>query len=208
MSFNPNHLLNNPASILNRPGLMAGLDNGREDTPAEPPPPFDPGLYNNAYGRLGLLGIDNVADLGCGAGNFVSVMITKGMRPEMYVGVDSNHRSVSTAKAAYPGWKFIYGDMRDPRIQAEYERYGAFLMLNLIDALEDDLGFLAGLPSGKPLVFSLARSERPEACFFLPESNDIRDRYSSILNIKGVGRYYPPGTDERLGWFVVMASRW
>jgi len=208
MSFNPNHLLNNPASILNRPGLMAGLDNGREDARAEPPPPFDPGLYNNAYGRLGLLGIDNVADLGCGAGNFVSVMTAKGMRPEMYVGVDLNHRSVSTAKAAYPGWKFIYGDMRDPRIRAEYERYGAFLMLNLIDTLEDDVDFLASLPSGKPLLFSLARSERPEACLALPESNDIRDRYSSVININGIGRYYHPNTDERQGWFIVQAARW
>jgi hypothetical protein len=208
MSFNPNHLLNNPASLLNRPGLMAGLDNGREETAAAPPPPFDPGLYLNAYGRLGLLGIDNVADLGCGAGNFVSVMVAKGMRPEMYVGVDSNHQCVSTAKAAYPGWKFIYGDVRDPRLRAEYERYGAFLMLNLIDALEDDLGFLAGLPQDKPLVFSIARSERPEARFFLPESNDIRDRYSSILKIKTVGRYYHPDTDEFQGWFVVLASRW
>jgi hypothetical protein len=122
--------------------------------------------------------------------------------------VDSNHQRISTAKAAYPGWKFIYGDMRDVRIQAEYERYGAFLMLNLIDTLEDDVDFLASLPPEKHLVFSVARSERPEANFFLAESNDVRDRYSSILKISNVGRYYYPNTDELEGWFIVLASRW
>ena len=205
MSFNPNHLLNTPASLLTHPGLLAGLDNGREAT-AEPPAPFDPGLYVNAYGRLGLLGINNVADLGCGAGNFVSVMIARGMRPDMYVGVDNNHQRISTAKAAYPGWKFIYGDMRDSRIRAEYERFGALLMLNLLDTLEDDLEFLAGLPPEKPLVFSIARKERPEALFFLAESNAVRDRYSSILQVKSVGRYYNAKTDE--DWSLVLASRW
>ncbi|MDR2726286.1 MAG: class I SAM-dependent methyltransferase [Candidatus Adiutrix sp.] len=206
MSFDPHHLLNTPESLLSHPGLMAGLDNGREAAPAEPPPPFDPGLYLNAYGRLGLLGIDNVADLGCGAGNFVSIMTSKRMRPEMYVGVDNNHQRVSTAKAAYPGWKFIYGDMRDSRIRADYERYGAFLMLNLIDTLEDDLDFLAGLPPEKPLLFSIVGQESPEAHFFLPDSNTVRDRYSSIIQIKSVGRYIDPKTNDIR--FIVLGSRW
>ena len=206
MSFDPHHLLNTPESLLSHPGLVAGLDNGREGAPVEPPPPFDPGLYLNAYGRLGLLGINNVADLGCGAGNFVSIMTTKGMRPEMYVGVDNNHQRISTAKAAYPGWKFIYGDMRDSRIRTDYERYGAFLMLNLVDTLEDDLDFLASLPPEKPLLLSVAGTERPEARFFLTDSNAVRDRYSSILQIKSVGRYINFDTNDL--WFIVLASRW
>jgi SAM-dependent methyltransferase len=206
MSFNPEHLLNTPASLLSHPGLMAGLDNGREEAPAEPPPPFDQGLYLNAYGRLGLLGINNVAELGCGVGNFVSIMATKGMRPEMYVGVDNNHQSISTAKAAYPGWKFVYGDMRDIRIRAEYERFGAFLMLDLIDTLEDDLEFLASLPPEKPLLFSITRTEKPEAKFSLADSIAVRDRYSSILNIKTVGRYY--NANLGLDWSIVLASKW
>ena len=206
MSFNPNHLLNDPASFMSHPGLMTGLDNAREGAAPDPPPPFDPGLYQNAYGRLGLLGINNVADLGCGAGNFVSVMTAKRMRPEMYVGVDNNHQRVSTAKAAYPGWKFIYGDMRDSRIRAEYERYGAFLMLNLIDTLEDDLDFLAAMPPDKPLLFTISKMENPEARFVLTESNQVRDRYSSILQIKSVGRYFNPKTNQ--AWFIIQASRW
>jgi SAM-dependent methyltransferase len=206
MSFNPNHLLNNPVTMLSHPGLMSGLDNGREAAAPVPPPPFDKGLYLDAYSRLGLLSIENVADLGCGAGNFVAIMTAKGMRPEMYVGIDHNHQRISTAKAAYPGWKFIYGDMRDERVRAEYERYGAFLMLNLVDTLEDDLDFLAGLPEGKPLVFSIPKMEMEGSRLCLTESNEIRDRYSSILRIRTVGRYHNSGTGQ--GWSVILASKW
>ena len=207
MSFNPHQLLQNPATLLSHPGLAAGRDRAREceEAPA-PPPPFDRGLYLDAYSRLGMLGIDNVADLGCGAGSFVAVMTAKGMKPEMYVGVDRNHQRVKQARAAYPGWKFIYGDMRDDRIRAEYERYGAFLMLNLIDTLEDDLDFLAGLPENKPLVFSLPKTALEGSRRLLTESNDIRDRYSPVLRIGNVGRYVSPATGQ--GWSMVMAARW
>jgi SAM-dependent methyltransferase len=204
MSFNPNQLLNNPANLLGRPGR--GAARADADLPPTPPPPFDPGLYMDAYRRLGLLGIENVADLGCGAGNFVSVMLEKGMRPEMYIGIDSNFKQISTAKAAYPGWKFVYGDLSDDRVRAEYERYGAFLMLNLIDALEDDLDFLGRFPEGKPLIFSLPQSQREGSRRFFESGQEIRERYSSILNLKSVGRYRQPGSG--LSWHLILASKW
>ena len=34
----------------------------------------DSGFYLNAYNRLGMLGIKNVADIGCGVGPFVDIM--------------------------------------------------------------------------------------------------------------------------------------
>jgi len=41
---------------------------------------------------------------------------------------------------------------------------------------------------------------------FLPDSNSIRERYSSIIQIKSVGRYIKPDTNEI--WFIVLGSRW
>ncbi|MDL2226864.1 class I SAM-dependent methyltransferase [Deltaproteobacteria bacterium OttesenSCG-928-M10] len=203
MSFNPNQLLNNPMAMLN-PALAKPK---AEEAPAAAvaPPPFDPDMYVNAYGRLGLLAIENVADLGCGAGNFVSVMAARNQRPEMYVGIDSSHAQISMAKAAYPGWKFIYGDFNDERIRAEYERYGAFLMLNLIDEMEDDIGFFLSLPEGKPLVFSMPRFEKEGSLHWMPEGRDIHERYSSILQIKSIGRFRNKNGEA---WSLVLANRW
>ncbi len=202
MSYNPNQMLNSPLAML-----APGLAKPQPEEPRAPvaPPPFDPAMYVNAYGRLGMLAIENVADLGCGNGNFVSVMVSRRQRPEMYVGIDHNHQRISTAKAAYPGWKFIYGDFNDPRVRAEYERYGAFLMLNLIDTMEDDIGFLMSLPEGKPLIFSMPKFEREGSFRFLPDGRDIHDRYSSFLSIKSIGRYRDTQGDN---WSMILASRW
>ena len=203
MSFNPNQLLNNPAAMLN-PSLNRVQPDGEAAIPV-PPPEFDPGLYVDAFSRLGMMSIENVVDLGCGSGNFVSVMVARNQRPEMYLGVDFNHSQVSIAKAAYPGWKFIYGDFTQDRIRAEYERFGAFLMLHLVDTMDDDIAFLQSLPAGKPLLFSVPKFEREESRFFCPEGRDIHDRYSSFLNIRTIGRYR---NRQGQAWSMVLASRW
>ncbi len=202
MSFNPNQLLNNPLSLMN-PGLVKP----KTDEGAAPvaPPPFDPEMYANAFGRLGMMAIENVVDLGCGAGNFVSIMTQRHQRPEVYLGIDNNHAQISIAKAAYPGWKFIYGDFNNDRIKAEYERYGAYLMLNLVETLEDDLAFFAGLPEGKQVMFSIPKFEREDFKIVLPENTDVHERYSPLLNIRSIGRYRNQAGEA---WSMVIASRW
>jgi len=204
MSFNPNQLLNNSLSGLMNPGLVRPKAE-EEAAPAPPPPPFDPEMYANAFGRLGSMAIENVADLGCGAGNFVSIMTGRGQRPEVYLGIDNNHSQISIAKAAYPGWKFIYGDFNNERIRAEYERYGAYLMLNLVETMDDDQAFFATLPEGKSVLFSVPKFEREDFKFFLPDNADIHERYSPVLNIHSVGRYRNPAGES---WAMVIASRW
>lgn len=202
MSFNPNQLLNNPMAMLNR--AVVGLETGEPKAPV-PPPPFDAEMYANAYGRLGMMSIENVVDLGCGAGNFVSIMASRNQRPEMYLGVDNNHQQISIAKAAYPGWKFLYGDFNNERVRMEYERYGAYLMLNLIDTLEDDISFLQSMPEGKPLLFSIPKFEKEGATVWLPEGRDIHDRYSSFLQIRSIGRYR---NNQGEAWSMVIATKW
>lgn len=202
MSFNPNHLLNSPAAMLN-PAL--GRNQEGEVPAPVPPPEFDPGIYSDAFSRLGMMSIENVVDLGCGCGNFVSIMTARNQRPEMYLGVDHNHSQISIAKAAYPGWRFIYGDFTQDRIRVEYERFGAFLMLHLVDTMDDDISFLQSLPTDKPLLFSVPKFEREESRFYCPDGRDIYDRYSSFLNIRTIGRYRN-GRGE--AWSMVLASRW
>ena len=201
MSFNPNQLLNQSMAGLN-PALLRAK---QETAPAVPPPPFDPGMYADAYSRLGLLRIENVAELGCGAGNFISIMTKRGMRPEMYVGIDNSHRDISIAKAAYPGWKFIYGDFNDERIRAEYDRFGVYLMLNLLDTMEDDLAFLSLMPPEKPLLFSVPSSPQPDSCRFLASTNELRCYYSDVLRIQSIGRYKNKAGDT---WSMVVGCRW
>jgi SAM-dependent methyltransferase len=202
MAFNPNQLLNNPASLL----AFRGQSAARPAEPLEPvpPPPYDKALYKDAYSRLGLLSIANVADLGCGRGNFTGVMTDNGQRREVYLGVDMSHECVKVAKAAYPGWNFIYGDFNDPSVRREYERFEAYLLLNVLDVIEDDLGFLESVPQGKPVLFSMPRAEREGSVRHFPEAFALRERYSSLLNIRSVGRF--KSADGELS--MVVGVKW
>jgi SAM-dependent methyltransferase len=208
MSFNPNQLLNNPVNLINLKGVGAlptpPKERGEEQKAPLPPPEYDKGLYKDAFSRLGLLSIANVADLGCGMGNFTGVMVERHQKPEVYIGVDISHNQIKTAKAAYPGWSFIYGDFNNPQVREKYERYEAYLLLNVIDVIEDDLGFLETVPSGKPVLFSLPRDEKEGSVRSFPDSATLRDRYSSILNIKSIGRF--KGSDGVFS--MVLGVRW
>ncbi|MDR1165041.1 MAG: methyltransferase domain-containing protein [Deltaproteobacteria bacterium] len=203
MGFNPNQLLNNPASLLSIRSQAIAAQSQEPAAPV-PPPPYDKGLYRDAYSRLGLLRIDNVADLGCGVGNFTGVMTEKKQRPEVYLGVDSSHANVKVAKAAYPGWNFIYGDFNSPQVRQEYERYDAYLLLGVLDVIEDDLGFLESAPSGKPILFSAPRAPKEGSLRHFPDMYAIRERYSGLLSVKTVGRFRSAEAD----YSMVVGVRW
>ena len=110
----------------------------------------DSGFYNDAFIRLGTLGIRNVADMGCGVGPFVDIMTAKKQNPQVYWGVDLDKNKIDAARGRYPGWSFTNGDFFNERTRAEFHRYDAFLFLNVLEYLEDDLGLLNSLPLGTP----------------------------------------------------------
>ena len=187
------------------PGLVSGLGQASIALePPAPPPPFSPVLYENAFSRLGMLNIANVADLGCGPGNFTSVMAKRNQRREVYVGVDISHAQIQTAKAAYPEWSFIYGDFRSPQVIERYERFEAYLLLNVMDILDDELAFLDLVPSGKPVLFSMPRFPKEGSLRYYEDVQSIRDRYSSHLAVKSVGRL-ALGADA---YYMVVGVRW
>jgi SAM-dependent methyltransferase len=202
-TFNASQLLNNsPGQIVFRPkSPKADEQVKKEPIPA---PVYAPGLYQDAFSRLGLLNIANICDLGCGAGNFTGIMAKNRQRPEVYLGVDNSHAQISVARAAYPGWNFIYGDFLNPQIWEQYERYEAFLLINVLDTLEDDLGLLSILPSEKPVLFSMPRSEKEGSVRFIDNQVDLKQRYGNLLNIRSVGRFRTPETV----YSMVVGVRW
>jgi trans-aconitate methyltransferase len=205
MTFDPNQLLNNPANLLSLKGQLPLKPVGEGPTVPVPAPAYDPTMYENAFGRLGLLQIANVADLGCGMGNFTGIMVKRHQKPEVYLGVDMSHNNIKIAKAAYPGWNFIYGDFFSPQIIQQYERYEAYLLLNMLDIMEDELAFLDTVPTGKPILFSMPRFPKAESFRYFDNMSELRDRYSNHLSIRSVGRYV---NAQGEAYSMVVGKRW
>ncbi|MDR1577692.1 MAG: class I SAM-dependent methyltransferase [Deltaproteobacteria bacterium] len=176
----------------------------KDEVASVPAPVYDPGLYNDAYSRLGLMRLANICDLGCGAGNFTGVMLQRRQKPEVYLGVDNSHAQISAAKAAYPGWSFIYGDFMSPQVWDQYERYDAFLLLNVLDCLEGDLDLLAILPSGKQVLFSMPKAPREGSVRFFADHLSLKQRYDGILSIRSMGSFRA----KDAFYHMVVGERW
>jgi SAM-dependent methyltransferase len=146
-----------------------------------------------------------VVDLGCGVGNFTGVMVKRRQKPEVYIGIDSSHNNIKTAKAAYPGWNFIYGDFTNPNVIQQYERFEAYLLLNMMDIMEDELAFLDTVPSQKPVLFSIPRFPKEGSLRYYDDPLALRDRYSNHLSIKSVGRY---NNAQGETYSMVVGVRW
>jgi trans-aconitate methyltransferase len=170
-----------------------------------PPPVYDKKIYENAYARLGLLQIKDVADLGCGPGNFTGVMVDRHQKPEVYLGVDMSHAAISVAKAAYPDWSFIYGDFTSPQVRQQYERYEAYLLLHILDTIDDDLGLIETVPAGKPVLFSMPRFPKEGSLRYYEDGFYLRERYSNYLSIKSIGRVSSGPGEE---YHMAVGVRW
>lgn len=166
---------------------------------------IDSGLYNDVYNRLGMFAIKNVADLGCGSGNFVNTMQEKQQRKEVYWGVDHDINMLEIARQRYPGWNFVFGDFFTERIQNEFVKFDSFLLVKILEFIEDDEKLLRSLPSGAPLVFTVPGFESPEHIRWFKDQNEIRRRYSPLISIKMTGRYRSPAGEI---YYSNSAYRW
>jgi trans-aconitate methyltransferase len=164
-------------------------------------------MYLDAFIRLGMLGIRNVADLGCGDGPFVDIMVEKAQRKEVYWGVDLDITRIEEARKKYPGWRFAYGDLMGDQVRVEFIKFDSFLLMNVLEYLEgdQDLDLIRSLPSGRPVVFSLPTFSQPNIVRLFSEPKDVYERYSPLVSIKYMGKF-DQGPGRR--WLMVTAFRW
>ncbi|MEW6263495.1 MAG: class I SAM-dependent methyltransferase [Thermodesulfobacteriota bacterium] len=166
---------------------------------------LDRNLFLDAFVRLGMMRINCVADIGCGTGPFVEVMVERRQRPEVYWGVDQDMDKIETARGLYPDWSFAYGDFFTGRVKNELVKFDAYLLVRVLEHVEDDLGLLAGLESGRPVVLAVAGFEAPGQVRWFQDQHSVRERYFSLLDVKTVGQYRRP-TGEI--WYTASGVRW
>ena len=162
------------------------------------------GLYNDAFVRLGTLGIRNVADLGCGTGPFVRIMTQRGQKPNVYWGVDNDMEKIEIARKRYPEWNFNYGDLFSERIRNEFVKHEGFLLIKVLEYLENDQELIASLPQGGQVVMAAPQKEAPDRLRWYASSEDVKSRYSHFLEIKFKGRYIGHGNEV---WWMVIGQR-
>ena len=83
---------------------------------------------------------DLIVDVGCGTGGTVAAL--KGRYP--CLGIDSSPVAIETARRLYPDCEFRRGAMPDDLMDVR-SRTGLYLMMDVLEHIEDDRGFLEKL---------------------------------------------------------------
>ena len=142
-----------------------------------------------------------IMDLGCGVGPFTRTLRKNGGRPEQYLGVDFAENRIRLARANNPGWPFLTADIREAPVLAESERFDQYVILEVLEHIEDDLGFLVNLPPDRAIVFSVPNFDDPEHVRWFNDINAVAQRYSKVLLLER-GRNAVCVDRPGLEWFV------
>ena len=108
------------------------------------------GMYRTARGLLPALPI---IDLGCGTGRFGEFLRQSGI--EGYRGYDFAPDVVAEAQSYCPVYPFEVADIREWEHGRELPDECCYVLLEVLEHLDDDLDALSRIPAGLPVVFSV-----------------------------------------------------
>jgi trans-aconitate methyltransferase len=120
-----------------------------------------------------------VADLGCGTGRFARLLTYHGVTS--YWGVDFSPKRIEEARRYVPEVEFEVGDLREARIRARFPEFDTFIVTEVLEHIEDDLGLLAALPQGALVVYSVPTFDAAAHVRVFEDVAAIHRRYGSIL---------------------------
>jgi 2-polyprenyl-3-methyl-5-hydroxy-6-metoxy-1,4-benzoquinol methylase len=120
-----------------------------------------------------------IADLGCGTGRLAKILQMQGH--SRYWGFDFSSTRIEEARRYVPEFEFTVDDAFDVEVHRRYADFSAFVALEILEHVENDLGIIESIPSGAPIVFSVPNfdSEGHVRTFKSPE--DARARYEHLL---------------------------
>ncbi len=139
--------------------------------------------------RLRRYGAEKILDIGCGPGQFASLLADSGIRA--YTGIDFSHVAVEMAKSQNPMYDFRVADARDP------ETYrcipcDAVICMEVLEHIEDDLGVVGCFPIGVRCLMTVPNFPWRSHVRHFETAEAVVDRYSelftdfSVTRLKGV----------------------
>jgi SAM-dependent methyltransferase len=122
-----------------------------------------------------------IADLGCGPGQFAQLAIEHGKR--YGIGIDFSAEAIELAKRRLPehAGKFRVGDLHSADLDAALD-CDAFVIFEVLEHIEDDLGLLSRIPSGRTLIFSVPSYDWESHVRCFPTAQVAADRYAPLLS--------------------------
>lgn len=125
---------------------------------------------------------DAVADIGCGTGRFAKLLELRGHG--RYWGVDFASARIQEARAYCRDYEFTVADVLDADTAAAYANFDAFVVLELLEHLEQDLDLIRSFPAGSRIVASVPTYDASAHVRWFPTMEEAIVRYEKLIDIK------------------------
>lgn len=120
-----------------------------------------------------------ILEIGCGPGQFANYLYDQGFRD--YHGFDFSPGAVEAARKTVP-LPFEVGDAMDKN--SFRHDYNVAIVLEVLEHVTDDLGVLANLRKGTPVIFSLPTFDDEAHVRFFRSPQEIVNRYNELIDIQ------------------------
>ncbi|GAA3712548.1 hypothetical protein GCM10022421_19840 [Oceanisphaera sediminis] len=126
--------------------------------------------------------IKSVLDIGCGPGQFAQY-ISREIPDLNYIGIDYSQVAIDKAKNKNPSIDFYTLDIMEPGALEKFN-VEAFVILEVLEHIDNDLELLSRLPKGKKVIFSVPNFDSFGHVRVFKSPSDVYDRFFDTVNIK------------------------
>jgi 2-polyprenyl-3-methyl-5-hydroxy-6-metoxy-1,4-benzoquinol methylase len=81
-----------------------------------------------------------------------------------------------------PDFEFSIANIFDEWVQSKLRKFNLFILLEVLEHVNDDMKLLSTLPSGSRVIFSVPNYDSKAHVRFFGSAGDVIQRYQKILN--------------------------
>jgi len=131
-------------------------------------------LWTVVVDRIRRFGAKRILDLGCGPGQFASMLYDNGIAA--YRGLDLSSTSIRMARARCPSFEFQEADLRHPDAMRGYD-YDCLVTMEFLEHVPFDLEVLERIKSGARVIATVPNFPYVSHVRHFRDADEVRSRY-------------------------------
>lgn len=136
-------------------------------------------LWTVVTDRIVQSGAQRIVDLGCGPGQFATLLRSRGI--SSYCGVDFSSKAIALAKKVCPGYSFIITDMSQSDL-LKSAQYDLVVALEFLEHITFDLDIIKQIKSGIRFIGTVPNYPYHSHVRYFRGTEEVKERYAPFFD--------------------------